>query len=237
MKAGLCLLVPLAVVATALCTSDAKSQTFLGPSPYASFADSPFNSVGFSYFHLEDFEDGSLNTPGVTANAGAVVAPGGSTDSVDGDDGAIDGSGTSGHSFLNSTSNSITFTFNAATLGSLPTHAGLVWTDVGNSSPNIGFDNVTFTATGSGGVNLGSIGPFLLGDGLVTGATAEDRFFGIVFSGGIESITISMTNSQDWEIDHLQYGAAATVPEPGVLSCLVPATIAGLFIRKRSKRG
>ena len=32
----------------------------VGPSPYLSFADSPWTSQTFSYFHLEDFEDGVL---------------------------------------------------------------------------------------------------------------------------------------------------------------------------------
>ena len=58
-----------ATLGIAAAASTARSA-FLGPSPYLSFADSPFNGGSFSYFHLEDFEDGSLNTPGVTASAG-----------------------------------------------------------------------------------------------------------------------------------------------------------------------
>ena len=39
---------------------------FLGPTPYLSQADSPFDlsELGTTFF-LEDFEDGELNTPGI----------------------------------------------------------------------------------------------------------------------------------------------------------------------------
>ena len=62
-----------------------------GPT-YSSFADSPFFSQSFSYFYLEDFEDGALNTPGVTTHQSWYVkGPSASTDSVDADDGVVDG--------------------------------------------------------------------------------------------------------------------------------------------------
>jgi hypothetical protein len=51
------------------------------------------------------------------------------------------------------------------------------------------------------------------GDGSVLGQTAEDRFFGAKNASGISKITI-ITNSKDWEIDHLQYGNQKTIPEP-----------------------
>ena len=46
---------------------------FLGPSPYLSFADSPFNGQSFTYFHLENFESGTLSVPGVSMNVGATA--------------------------------------------------------------------------------------------------------------------------------------------------------------------
>src|SRR4051794_24277401 len=160
--------------------SSSLHAALLGPSPYLSFADSPFSGGSFSNFFLETFEGGSLGTPGVSASAGLVIPPGVSTDSVDGDDGTIDGFGTLGHSFLISTSNTVVFTFNpAAFAGKLPTHAGIVWTDVGNTTQTFGFSGVTFTALDQNGISLGSIGPFILGDGQITGQTAEDRFFGV----------------------------------------------------------
>src|SRR4029077_12276079 len=36
--------------------------------------------------------------------------------------------------------------------------------------------------------------------------TSEDRFLGIVNPDGISSVTLTMTNSINWEVDHLQYG-------------------------------
>lgn len=49
-----------------------SSATFYGPTPYLSFRDSPFSGTNFSYFYLEDFEDGLLNTPGVNVTTGWI---------------------------------------------------------------------------------------------------------------------------------------------------------------------
>ena len=69
---------PVAVIAILLSSAfgatPAAQANLLGPSPYLSSADSPFNGGTFSYFHLEDFEDGALNTPGVAASGGIVLA-------------------------------------------------------------------------------------------------------------------------------------------------------------------
>jgi PEP-CTERM motif len=223
------------VVALAVCNAAQAVPTFSGPTPYLSFADSPFNGGSFGYFHLEDFEDGALNEPGVTVGPLVVIdAPGPFTDSVDGDDGTIDGSGTAGRSlFSNAATSSFSFTFDAGVLGSLPTHAGIVWTDVGQvSSGNLGFGLVTFEAFGPASESLGSLGPFTLGDGAATGGTAEDRFFGVTNPLGVSRIVISTTNSTDWEVDHLQYGGS--VPEPGALALCAAAAAAAIAWRRRS---
>ncbi len=114
---------------------------YLGPIPYLSQADSPFDLSGLgTTFFLEDFEDGVLNTPGVTASsdAGELIVNGPDlsafSDSVDGDDGAIDGSGSQGRALapvnqVGSSALGVTFTFDANELGGLPTEAGVVWTD------------------------------------------------------------------------------------------------------------
>ncbi len=73
----------------------------VGPSPYlcdtGCASDSLFNGLSFDYFYVEDFKDGMLNTPGVFQDGtGAPTAPGALTDSVDADDGVIDGSGLDG---------------------------------------------------------------------------------------------------------------------------------------------
>src|SRR3954469_19260349 len=87
--------------------------TFLGPSPYLQTSDSPFISdINAGRVALETFEDGLLNVPGVPASTGVPIGPGGNIDSVDGDDGNIDGSGTAGHSFFDGNgAGGITFTF------------------------------------------------------------------------------------------------------------------------------
>jgi len=182
------------------------SHAFLiAPTPYLSFADSPFASASFSYFHLETFEDHLLNVPGVTASAGGVtsVVFGPSIhDSVDADDGLIDGSGLNGDSyFYASGAAGISFTFSAGVLGALPTSAGIVWTDGGAGA------QITFEAFDQNGVSLG----MLLGshaDGSNVGETGEDRFYGAMNAGGISRIFISNAGG-GIEVDHLQYGSAS----------------------------
>ena len=188
---------------------------FYGPSPYLSFTNSPFAGMtGFDYFYLETFEDGLLNTPGVTVNSGWLVnVPSFFADSVDADDGSIDGSGIAGHSLLSGgVQSNLLVTFDSAALGGhLPTHAGVVATDIGNVLfGQFGFGDFTFSARDGDGRLLGSISATNFGNGSSLGnfpdATAEDRFFGVSNPAGISSISLSVNNSLDWEVDHLQYG-------------------------------
>jgi|SRR5882672_1605372 len=182
----------------ALSALPAAAQTLLGPTPYLSAADSPF-PVNTPSFVLEDFEDGLLNVPGVSAVAGYVTSThftGAIIDSVDGDDGVINGACANGDSFFNA--GNVRFQFDAQTLGGLPTSVGIVWTDGGPGC------TVTFEAFDANAVSLGIATAPSLGDGSNTGTTAEDRFFGIVFAGGIHEIKV--TNSTGGiEVDHLQY--------------------------------
>lgn len=208
----------LAAVAMAAIAGRA-SASYVGPAGYVQFAGSPFDAGGYSYFHLEDFEDGLLNTPGVSASAnGGALTPNVLTDSVDADDGAVDGQGQAGRSLYSGPNRSITFSFVPAALGGFyPTHAGIVWTDVGFTDSGLGFGMVTFEAFDELGASLGLVGPFALGDGAATGGTTEDRFFGATNATGISAIQISMPDSADWEVDHLQYGY---LPEPASLLLL-----------------
>jgi len=187
----------LCVLSSSLC----HAQTLLGPTPYLSSADSPFDILHRT-FVLEDFEDDLFNIPGVSSNLGDanVIGPGGPTDSVDADDGVIDGNGTNGHSFFNgSGAVGVTFTFDPVVLGGLPTHIGIVWTD--------GLGTATFEAFDAGGAVLGSVGPVAVGDGSFFGTTEEDRFFGVIHAAGIAQIKISNTVG-GIEVDHLQFSHA-----------------------------
>ncbi len=218
------------------------SAALLGASEYLCFddsaiagcggKDSPFAGGTYSYFHLETFEDHLFNTPGVSVNQGFVTSVGFSSihDSVDGDDGIIDGSGLDGDSYFGSGPTGLLFTFNAGILGSLPTDAGIVWTD--------GEGTTSFEAFDENGNSLGSIGPLALANASFNGETGEDRFFGVQNPGGISSIFIKNT-AGGIEADHLQYGRAGTssavVPEPASLF-LLGSGMAGLFGIRRQKK-
>lgn len=202
--------------------SATAAPIFLGPAPYLSFVNSPFSVGTPATFYLEDFEDGALNTLGASVSAvGATtsVTPRGLiyVDSVDGDDGSVDGNGNNGRSLGIGPSGSaapsaITFFFSAGILGQYPTHAGIVFTDIGLSTSGNGNGFFTFEAFDSLGTSLGTVGPNAVGDGVKAGSTGEDRFYGVIDPGGISKISIYM-NSHDAELDHLQYGFTA-VPEP-----------------------
>lgn len=198
-----------------------------GDDAYLSFDDSPWTDTAgeLDYFWLEDFEDGLFNSPGLAADAGFVRAPSGATDSVDGDDGLVDGFGYDGWSYkeYNPDGASIMFTFDAETLGVLPTHAGLVWTD-GN-----GAALVYFEVYGPDGYSLGSF-QSLLGDGFHNGSTDADRFLGAEYSGGISAMRV-WAEFGSLEVDHVQYGASI-VPAPSAALAL----LTGLGLRRRRRR-
>jgi hypothetical protein len=208
-----------------------------GPSVYVQASDSPFATTDFStgYFYLENFEDHLLNTTGLAG------APGGVTsvvfgpavhDSVDADDGTIDGSGLLGDSWFNSGA-STSFSFSAAALGALPTYAGLVWTDGPFGT------GVTFTAIGADGVTaVCTIPAASVGNSSFNGETAEDRFFGCSDPGGISRIDVVNGSGGGIEVDHVQYGrpgARTPVPEPAS-ALLVGLGLAVVGIRRRISR-
>ena len=113
----------------------------------------------------------------------------------------IDGTGQSnggGHSWFNE-DNSVSVRF------ALPaTAAGLVWTDGDTSLTNVYFE--AFDELGS---SLGVVEGGDLSDGVFTGTTAEDRFFGIRFGDGIETwisrVEITNVGGEGIEIDHIQF--------------------------------
>ncbi|MEE8155816.1 MAG: hypothetical protein V3T53_12765 [Phycisphaerales bacterium] len=217
------ILVAMTLAGTAVAGVDVE---FLFPNtPYLSAADSPFDLFGKgSDFLLEDFEDGLLNSLGLLGFGGEVRFPSSFTDSVDADDGRIDGFGTDGHSYWAfadpEDGPAARFEFDPKVLGALPRSVGLVWTD-GN------VDAITiFEAFGPDGRSLGTMEFTSLDDGRGQGGTAEDRFMGVIFAGGISAIEVTADLGRI-ELDHVQYGDL--VPAPGALVLL---SLAGLFGRR-----
>jgi len=217
----------------------AFGASLLGPNPYLSFDDSPFKGVAFGNFFLEDLEDGVFNPPGVTGISNTpgttlgVLFPNVFADSVDGDDGVIDGFGRDGHSLgdpdnLPTDDLGYTFVFDELELGRLPTHVGIVWTDGSQTA------STQFEAFGPDGQSLGLLGPVKISDSSFAGTTAEDRFFGVINEAGVSSFTIrSPGGNGDLEVDHLQYGI---VPIPPT-AILLGSGLVGLaaFRHKRRK--
>lgn len=181
----------------------------LGPRPYLSQSDSLFNLSGLGIdFFLEDFEDGKLNTPGAIASTEAVLVLDNLTDSVDNDDGAVDGLGRGGRSlFFTDGLQGIMIAFDEHVLGSLPTQAGIVWTDGGQGQ-------TTFEAFDANWNSLGIIGPSTHADNGVEGQTAEDRFYGAMYPDGIRGILVMNTKAGGIEVDHLQYGLSSVITPP-----------------------
>jgi hypothetical protein len=211
---------------------EVDGATFIVPTassfPYLQFSDSPFAGVDFSggYFHLETFEDDLLNTPGATASGGSIIGVedfGGLVDSVDADDGVINGIGTTGNLGRSYFGSSSTFNFSAALLGNLPTHAGIVWTD--------GSGLFSIEAFDENGVSLGSAIGISHADGSISSTTAEDRFYGVTHPSGISRIILISGGSL--ETDHLQYGFS-TIPEPSSAFLLLSSF--ALCLRRRTSR-
>ncbi|RYG23419.1 PEP-CTERM sorting domain-containing protein [bacterium] len=208
------------------CLAAAGNAQLLGPSAYLQASDSPFAGLSFGTFYLEDFEDHLLNVPGVTPSAGgvtSVVFGPEIHDSVDADDGAIDGSGLQGDDWFSSGgTGGVTWTFDASVLGALPTHAGIVWTD--------GANDIFFEAFDENGVSLGTRSG-THANPTITGETDDDYFYGAINPGGISKIHIH-SGVAGIELDHLQYGVEA-VPEPASIAALAVG-IAAMLRRRRA---
>lgn len=193
---------------------------FNSATPYFSIADTPagFRTCQACLSGFEDFEDGDLDY-GLTiqdpAGTGRVVYPGYApipkpgknlTDSVDLDDGILDGTGQSDPNkgwayYLRGAEMTITFPQPV-------TSAGFVFTD--GDTRATGF---RFEASGPNGFPLGTIsGTSLSGQDNNSGETAEDRFLGVRNSAGISSLRLITFGGQGIEIDHVHFENANVTP-------------------------
>ena len=204
---------PATILDFLLCSSvsegggDGPTTTF-GPAPYLQVGDTPggfFDDECDDSPHFEDFEDGVLD-PFLSIDNGEVLGPGALTDSVDGDDGTIDGLGDEGSSWYSGDDNtSVTITF-----ANPVTAAGLVFTD-----GDFATTNVRFAALASDGNLLTEIGAGDLTDQSYYGTTEEDRFFGVTSSQGIASLHISIDAGAGIEVDHIQWQTCTSEGDTG----------------------
>lgn len=214
--------------------ANAGTLTF-GPSAYLQHGDTPAGFCDGCDIKIEDFEDNLLD-PFLTISNGSILPPnsvsGSSTpvtDSVDGDDGSVDGSGIGGYSWYtgigNSNDNTLTIDF-----ASNVDCAGLVFTD-GDPISSL----ISLEALDSDGNVMATIAADLA-DGVFTGETAEDSFLGFSdMDGGIAALRLIMTGGEGIEIDHVHWADCPVVPEPATSGMMV-MTLLGLVGWRRRNR-
>ena len=223
----------------------------LSPRPYLSRADSPFPVDGSNpQFFLEDFEDGELNTPGISQYdyfppelggifLGKVVGPGPNAHSVDGDDGLIDGSGTTGRGFQSGLHLAVptipemnefhvAFDFTYEIDAPLPNAFGFVWTAGPPSSElQLSITTSSGSTTQFTGLTLGNEDD---------PKSANDRFFGVRSAEPIQSVRIvgkltgNLVGFGSITIDHVQYG---TIPEPQTVPLLCSGALSLALAKRR----
>ncbi len=187
------------VLLALLAAGPATAAEFFGPAPYLSAADTP-EGFASGAMTIEDFEDGVADARLILPGGSSIIGPGGNTDSVDADDGVIDGDGNQGHSLFGA---NLHIVFKPP----YPVAAGMVWTDGTQAA-------LTFEAFGPDGSSLGTVSVDSIGDTNITGQTAEDRFFGVRDAGGIAAIAfVSGSANALMELDHIQFDA-----EPGIFA-------------------
>ena len=186
------------------------STGFVSVAAYRQPADSPFIS---NTLIIDTFEPGPLvpgiTTFGVTANIGG--------NSVDIDDGTLDGNGDAGKSLAIGswgpfTPGSASFTYSSEVLGGLPTQVGLVITDLDLSEPKgpAVTTNVTLQCILSDGSTVNTIYAVLS----QPNNALDDLFIGYSSSLGIASMSVFC--EVPMIVDHLQYALPPQLLTPAV---------------------
>lgn len=225
-----------ALLVVGLCVSAANAgTTTFGPSAYLSETPTLTGDTPEGYFcrecsgWIEDFEMGTVD-PFLSIDNGEILLPrtfsglmNSVTDSVDGDDGVIDGSGTAGHSWF-APSDSVTVSFLRPVK-----NAGLVFTDGDAISTNIRLEAFDIDGNLLAAIDAGD-----LADDTYTGETAEDTFMGFQdMDASISSITLSMDAGIGIEIDHVSWQEACAIPEPSSALISILGLISLVSFRRR----
>ena len=202
--------------------------------PYRGRADSPFyQSIKNGTTYVEDFEDRFANTPGLTMSTGKTFDSLGQ--SVDEDEGVLNNMGL-GRAWVVPNANlvpegapfSIRAAFAPDASGNYPTHAGMVI--LGFTTINVGFLRY-FQAFDANGVAIYD-DPFsfptpVFPNTTPANSTKGDRFFGLLYEGGISNIVMG----GDLYFDHVQYGYGA-IPEPSA-GIMAVGGVLGLALRRK----
>jgi hypothetical protein len=237
--------IPVSLLAALGLASLSSAATFRmwDPTPYRSQLDSPFyEGIHGNTIFVEDFEDGSLNTPfvrdpltfprqGISFRTQNPTIPDRFVASVDGDDGDLDLNGNLGDSWITFEDGGagqrsfFAFDFLPNPEGQYPLFVGIVVTEIADidSEVNLGI----FGEEGRNLANDAEFDPRDWFDGNRRGDVETHRFIGFYAEEGIRRISGSNT----FQVDHLQYGYA--IPEPSTTALSLIATSLGLLRRKR----
>jgi hypothetical protein len=199
-----------AAAAAIASTAFGAIEMTIGASAYLSAADIPsWLYAAGSPAVFEDFEDGDVH-PSIGLSDGQIVHGLLTTDSVDGDDGVIDGLGRDGHCWYHtymSRDIPLVITFDP------PVHeAAFVITDaslVGFGALNVHYEITVFGPAGE----LGSMTAFVGNDDFY-GSTDDDRLFTVRSDDAIVSVRLRPVEEGRYptEVDHIQSGMVA---DPG----------------------
>ncbi len=239
-----------AFIFVALCFSVSLSRAadialYCPPTPYRSVADNPFRAgITAGTMFLEDFEDGRANTPylyegedillGGRNTIGVTQFLVGENNSVDGDDGSLDGADLLGVGWMGlfSGGSRISFVFEPRVLADgrrqFPTYFGFAITaGMGSDETGVSFTDENENLLGGFRLPREALLEYQAGQrGVIT-----DRFFAMYVPTGAEIMHIDLGI---YTIDHLTYGWNP-IPEPGVAGLAGLASLVMLGWRTQRK--
>lgn len=196
-----------------------------GPTKYLQTSDSPwYQGIQNGTIYLEDFKDGLLNSPFVSAN-GRIRGPG-DRRSVDADDGLLDGRGENGGTWAVGDGEILELSFNPNEENLLPAFIGIVITKTARD-----FERISVSTLGEANLtrfqfDLTPLFEKSNGDFLFD--SSEAQFVGFYAPEGIVSVSFEAARF----FDHLQYGYA--IPEP--VSAMLACAGMGFLVTHRRRR-